>query len=96
MMVIPPAVLPADSGGGALFGGAFRVVPSCDHGALSSALSTAAVELVSMLMPARPALLIPAVGAGLAKLAEGVTSMGPPNVAGVEIKGFNCMGTTVG
>jgi hypothetical protein len=36
------------------------------------------VEFVSMLMPARPALLIPAAGAGLGKLAEGVTRMGPP------------------
>jgi hypothetical protein len=40
--------------------------------------STGAVELVSILMPARPASLIPAAGAGLGKLAEGVTRMGPP------------------
>ncbi|HEX9256182.1 MAG TPA: hypothetical protein VF938_11575 [Candidatus Angelobacter sp.] len=36
------------------------------------------MELVSMLMPARLASLIPAAGAGLGKLAEGVTRIGPP------------------
>src|SRR5882724_10617349 len=35
--------------------------------------------LVALLIPARPASLMPAVGAGLGNPAEGVTSMGPPN-----------------
>jgi hypothetical protein len=34
---------------------------------------------VALLMPARPASLMPAVGTGLGKPAEGVTKIGPPN-----------------
>ena len=41
--------------------------------------SPVVAELVWLLMPARPASLIPTVGAGVGKLAVGVVSIGPPN-----------------
>src|SRR6516162_5894020 len=79
------AVFP-DSGGRAVVGsptaaGVPEVVP---EGTATD--STGAMELVSTLMPAWPALempawpalLMPAAGAGLGKLAEGVTRIGPP------------------
>ena len=39
------------------------------------------IDGVSLLMPARPASLIPAVGAGVGKVAVGVLMSGPPNGA---------------
>src|SRR4029077_2474898 len=41
--------------------------------------ASAAEGEVVLLMPARPASLIPAVGAGVGKLATGVVRIGPPN-----------------
>jgi len=49
------------------------------------------IPLVALLMPARPALLMPTVGTGFGKLAEGVTSIGPPNgsfIGGVVMDGL--------
>jgi len=45
---------------------------------------------VALLMPARPALLMPAIGTGFGKPAEGVTSIGPPNgsFTGVVVDGL--------
>src|SRR5205823_20899 len=71
------AVFP-DSGDKALFDSALGAVGTEVVPEGPATASIGPVELVSMLMPARPASLIPAAGAGLGKLAEGVTRIGPP------------------
>ena len=49
------------------------------------------IPFVALLMPARPALLMPAVGTGFGKPAEGVANIGPPNgplTGGVVVDGL--------